>query len=290
MIFMANVYEIVTEKIISLLEQGEIPWKKPWKSASGWPMNLVSKKPYRGVNVFLLHSAGFSSRWWVTFDQAKELGGHVKKGEKASLVVFWKMLEKKVEDKEGNEKIEKIPMLRYYNVFNTDQCEGLKVPDNDSVVIEFNPIEEAESIVTGMPNRPDIRHGGNKAFYSPGLDYIGMPKAIDFDSEEEYYSTLFHEMVHSTGHTSRVDRKLNQKRAAFGSEDYSKEELVAEMGAAFLCGSCGIEPKTIKNSAAYIKSWLKSLRDDKTMVVLAAAAAQRATEWILGENEKGQEC
>jgi antirestriction protein ArdC len=283
-----NVYEIVTGKIIALLEQGEIPWRKPWKS-KGMPLNLVSKRPYRGVNVFLLASTRYSSKYWLTYDQALDLGGHVKKGEKASLIFFWKVLQKVEEDQDGNEKTEKIPLLRYYNVFNLEQCDGIKTPADELPVDEFTPIEKAEQIVEGMPNRPEIRHEGTQACYSPILDYIKMPKHDLFISPEEYYSTLFHEMVHSTGHSSRVNRKLNDRITPFGSSDYSKEELIAEMGASFSCGICEIENSTLENSAAYIRSWLKVLRGDSKLVVMAAAAASKAADYILKIKHEEQE-
>jgi antirestriction protein ArdC len=285
---MASVYEIITDRICSLLEQGEIPWKKPWLGG-GWPVNLVSKKHYRGINVALLGCTKFTSRYWVTYQQAQDLGGHVKKGEKATMIVFWKIMKKTDTDDDGNDKPIVLPILRYYNVFNVEQCEGLKIPDNDIKEREFTPIEQAEKVIEGMPNRPEINHGGDKAFYSPLSDYVQMPKKTQFLTDEAYYGTLFHELSHSTGHSSRVNRKLDQKLAAFGSEDYSKEELVAEMSSSFLCGFCGIEQGLIKNSAAYIQSWLRSLRNDKQMIVFAAAQAQKATDWILGNAEQGEE-
>jgi antirestriction protein ArdC len=285
---MASVYEIITDRICGMLEQGIIPWNKPW-NGGGWPVNLVSKKHYRGINVALLATSKYSSRYWLTYQQAQDLGGHVKKDEKGTMIVFWKMLHKVETDSEGNEKEVTIPMLRYYYVFNVEQCEGIKIPSNDIPEREFTPIEEAERIVRDMPKRPEIRHGGDRAYYSPSLDYVQMPKKSQFINEEAYYSTLFHELSHSTGHSSRVNRKLDQRLAAFGSEDYSKEELVAEFSASFLCGICGIEQAVIKNSAAYIQSWLRALRNDKQMAVNAAAAAQKAADYILGKQETEQE-
>jgi len=278
-----NVYEIITEKIISLLSQGVIPWSKPWKPEAGEHMNLVSGKPYRGINVFLLGCAGYDSPFWLSFKQAKKLGGSVKKGEQGSIVVFWKWIIKEEIEDNGEKKYKKIPLLRYYTVFNLEQCEGIDAPAPVLEPVEKkNPIKEAQTIVDGMPNRPAIVHGGNAAAYSPAPDRIKMPELEQFVSSEEYYSTLFHEMTHSTGHASRIGRKDIEHVKPFGSVEYSKEELIAEMGAAFLCAVAGIENKTINNSAAYIQGWLKELKNDKKMVVFAAAAAQKAADYIQG--------
>ena len=274
-----TVYEIVTDRIIAQLEKGCVPWQKPW--TSNGPRNLVSKKAYRGVNVLLLADTSFSSPWWLTFKQAKQLGGTVRKGEKSTIVVFWKMLAKK-QTKEQQEKGTKagfIPMLRYFRVFNSEQCDGLKIPAEDQKAV--NPIQDCESLVSSMPYAPKIEHGGDRACYSPSPDRVKMPVRNSFNSPEGYYSTMFHELVHSTGHKSRLDRGFSADPQPFGSEDYSKEELVAEVGAAMLCGVVGIE-NTISNSAAYLKSWLGALRNDSKLIVCAAAKAQKAADCIRG--------
>lgn len=282
-----SVYEIVTQQIMERLEKGEIPWKRPWSGSAGVPINLRSKKPYRGVNVWLLGCTGYSSPYWASFKQVSESGGSIKKGEKSSLVVFWKPMSKTIiEEGENGEDlaVEKSSfMLRYYRVFNVEQTEGLedKIPHVEK--IEFNPIEKCEEIMEEMPQRPEIKYGGGRAFYRPDDDFVQLPLKEHFHSPEEFYSTAFHELVHSTGHSSRLSRDMKN---FFGSHDYSKEELVAEMGASFLCGTAGIENTTIDNSAAYIQSWLKKLNDDKKMVVFAASAAQRAAEFILGKESK----
>jgi antirestriction protein ArdC len=277
---MPNVYEIVNNRILELLEQGTVPWHRPWNAATGIPRNLLSKKEYRGVNVFLLSCMPYSSSYWLTYKQATDLGGFIKRGEKSTLVVFWKLLvagETGETDATGRG----IPMLRYYNVFNLDQCEGVQAPETGETVNTFDPIDKAEEIVTGMPLLPEIRYGGNRAYYSPTLDYIQLPARHSFESSEEYYSTCFHELVHSTGHGNRLARKSILEPSYFGSHEYSKEELVAEMGAAFLSGYSGIENRTINNSAAYIKGWLSALKGDKKLLVLAAAQAQKAADYIL---------
>jgi len=281
-----KVYEIITEKILERLEQGEVPWHKPW-CGGGYPKNLVSKKEYRGINVFMLATQKYTSPYWVSYKQAQELGGNVKKGEHSTMVVFWKQLniKEKGENEEGEEEItpKTIPFLRYYRVFNIEQCEGLdpkKLPEIETNP-NFQPIPACEQTVVGMQNKPVIHHEELRAYYHPVLDYVNMPKKENFKKEEFYYSTLFHELGHSTGHESRLARKTITENAHFGNETYSKEELVAEMTAAFLCGHHKIEQETLENSAAYIKSWLRKLKDDAKMVVLAAAQAQKAADYIL---------
>ncbi|MDH5543699.1 MAG: zincin-like metallopeptidase domain-containing protein [Nitrospinota bacterium] len=293
---MPNVYEIVTDKIINALENGVIPWRKPWRS--GGPKNLISKKPYRGINVLLLGLGmdlrGFASPWFATFRQISQLGGTVKKGEKGTCVVFWKALDRDDVDETGDsvESDEKSGkqtpyVLRYYKVFNIDQTEGIppeKIPQEE--ILEFNPVEEAEKIVRDYEDSPLILFEGNRASYNRILDLVRMPAKKSFEGVEEYYSTLFHELVHSTGHEKRLARLANTK-ANFGSEEYSCEELVAEMGSAFLCSSAGIENSSVlQNSAAYIANWLKALKDDRRLLLRASSQAQKAANYILGEIEK----
>lgn len=281
-----DVYEMITDRILKALENGTVPWQKPWKSAgsAGVPANLKSKKAYRGINIFVLALQGFSSRYWLTFKQAKDLGGFIRKGESGTPVVFWKWIEKTKKDSNGEEEVVgRYPILRYYTVFNLDQIEGIDDPDVGEIADgDFDPIEACEAVVAGMPNAPEIRHGQPRAFYRPSEDFVNMPKTELFDEPAEYYCTLFHELAHSTGHESRLNRETLVDMVAFGDTNYSKEELVAEMTAAFLCGVSGVENKTIDNSAAYIDGWRKKLSDDKKMVVCAAAAAQKAADYILG--------
>lgn len=282
-----DIYQEVTNKILERLDQGTVPWQNPIRrgSGDGWPKNLHSGKNYRGINVFLLGmtawEAGFRSDYWITFKQAQERGGEVKKGEKSSLVIFWKQLDK--EDSETGEDV-RIPLLRHYNVFNVEQCHGINIPDapDEPPTEPFEPLEHAEAIVTGYQNGPKIREEGSRACYRPSTDEVFMPLAKQFLDRESYYSTLMHELSHSTGHSQRLNRGLDTNLAPFGSPDYSREELVAEMSAAFLCASCGISPPTIDQSASYIDHWRKQLQGDKKLIVQASAAAQKATDWILG--------
>jgi antirestriction protein ArdC len=281
---MSTAYEIVTESIIKQLESGVAPWRKPWRTEM--PANLVSKKEYRGINIFLLAAQGYGSRYWVTYRQAQVLGGNIKKGEHGSKVVFWKFDEYRKENQEtGETENHKSILLRYYTVFNLEQCEGIKSPEPARVI---NPIEQCESIVKSMPNPPGFEQD-SQACYRPSTDTVGMPARSAFHSAEEYYSTLFHELTHSTGHPSRVGREGIMNHNPFGGEDYSKEELVAEMGAAMLCGVAAIESQTLGNSAAYLQSWINKLRSDSRLIVSAASQAQKAADYILvrttGANE-----
>jgi antirestriction protein ArdC len=282
----ADAYQVITDRVITLLEQGTIPWQKPWQGGQFMPRNLISLREYRGVNVFLLHAMMYESPYWLTFNQAKELGGNVRRGEKACPVVFWKWLDGK-DETTGEAK--RIPFLRYYSVFNVAQCEGIEahVPKAEQTRPDHNPIEAGERIVSAMPRRPEIRHGLDRAFYSPSGDFVGIPSPEQFRNGQDYYSVLFHELTHATGHESRLNRKgvggTDGEWSAFGSTPYAKEELVAEMGAAFLCGQAGIVERTIDNSAAYVQSWLARLKDDRRLVVHAAAQAQKAADFILGK-------
>jgi antirestriction protein ArdC len=293
----STVYSIITERIVALLEQGTVPWQKPWSGAEQAPQNLISRKPYRGVNVFLLHSMSYASPFWLTFKQAQELGGHVRKGEKACPVVFWKWLDKESgeRDDKGKAKADRIPLLRYYSVFNVAQCDGIpesRIPALSGSTRQHEPIDQAERIAANMPSRPAIQHGGAWACYWPSFDRVDMPEASAFRSGEDYYSVLFHELTHATGHESRLARKgvagSDGEWSAFGSTPYAKEELVAEMGSAFLCGQAGIVERTIDQSAAYVANWLQRLRDDNRLIVTAAAQAQKAADFILGVKHGGE--
>ena len=281
----STVYQKITDVIIEKLKQGVIPWQKPWNGEEGIPRNLVSKKAYQGINVFLLSCLGYESPYFVTFKQAKQLGGSIRKGEKATFVVFYKWIDlmdgnEPVLDKD--DKPRKIPMLRYYYVFNIEQCHGISQNHIPEIIKrKFKPIQKADLIIRGMPEIPVIKYGGSKACYYPSTDKIHLPPKDSFISDEKMYSTLFHELSHWTGHESRLRRKGIIESSGFGSEKYSEEELVAEMGAAFLCSTAGIENNIIDNSVAYINSWLSKLQNDKKLIVIAAGQAQKACDFIL---------
>jgi antirestriction protein ArdC len=271
-----NVYEIITDRIIESLTKGVVPWRKPWKTET--PKNLISGKEYRGVNVLLLGSSTYESPWWLTFNQARDLGGSVKKGERGTPVVFWKVYDKESEKGEQDRRF----VLRYYTVFNIAQCEGVKAPAS-IVRPSFNSIEACEQIVSGFEGKPRIDHGGTRAFYNPIEDRIQMPVRESFVSAEEYYSTLFHELAHSTGSHDRLARKSLLNASSFDTHAYSFEELIAECGSAFLCGHAGIASSTLDNSAAYIKHWANVLRSEPKWIVNAAAQAAKAADLVLGK-------
>jgi antirestriction protein ArdC len=284
-----NVYEIITEKIVNLLESGIVPWRRPW-TAAGLPRNLVSKRPYRGVNLFLLSATKHVSPYWLTMKQANQLGGAVHKGEHSQVAVFWKVDQTPAAHGDTNseertdEKSRRRFMLKYYRLFNLEQCELPPAVLDKLPRIEtrrHDPIEAAERIIAAMPNAPEIQYAGDKAYYSPITDRITVPPRELFASAEELYATAFHELGHATGSPRRLNRESIAEAAPFGSPVYSREELIAEMTAAYLCAEAGISPAVISNQAAYIQGWLAKLRGDWRMVVVAAAQAQRAAEYIL---------
>ena len=283
-----DVYSLVTEKIIELLESGTIPWRKPWTDA-GPPKNLISKRPYRGVNILLLNALGFSQNLFLTWKQLKTIGASVKKGEKGIIVVFNKMIEQQVE-KGGETKIEKKSFLRYYKVFNVAQCTDIPaafMPGSEQR--DHEPLVECERIIESMADCPLIRHEEPEAYYVPSLDYINVPPLSSFDSSQNYYGILFHELIHSTGHQKRIGRKEVYQNPKFGTEMYSMEELVAEMGSCYLKSQTGIPIADLDNNAAYIKSWLEVFEGDKRFVVTAASRAQQAVEFILKVPEAKEE-
>lgn len=272
---------MVTDRIIEQLEQGCIPWQRPWTGVQSDAYNIVSKRPYSLLNQMLLKHTGS----YGTFKQWQELGGHIRKGEHSEIVVFWKIQPIEEIKEDGTKTIKQIPLLRYYNVFHISQVDGVEVKEKPIVYIE--PIEESERIKEEYKTREHIEIReivSNKAFYSPSGDYIQVPCKEQYTAIEEFYSTLFHEMVHSTGHKTRLDRLETGSNAHFGSETYSKEELTAELGSASLLNMLGIEtPKTFRNSSAYIQSWLQVLRNDCKFIVSASSKAEKAVNYILGK-------
>lgn len=288
-----NVYEIVTARIIEALEKGVCPWRKPWActgAAGRLPFNATTSKPYRGLNVFLLSMEsvlkGYSDPRWLTFNQARNMGGTVRKGEKGTPIIFWNWIKKENEAEE----IDSIPFLKYYTVFNASQVDGLSLPElvKPEPMSEFSIIESAQAVLDEMPRRPFTRLGGDRAFYSPSTDVVQLPKPSDFETPAHYYATAFHEYAHSTGHESRLGRHKREEYVShrWGDKNYSREELVAEFTAAFLCAETGISAETLEPSASYIAGWLSRLKKDTRVVVLAAAAAQKAADYILNKVEE----
>lgn len=280
-----NTYELITQRVIEAIEKnGSMPWQRPWQSrvANGvFPMNLATGRQYKGINTFLLSMMGYASPFWITYKQANSLGGNVAKGQKGLPVIFWSILEKK-NPKTGE--LEKIPFIRHSTVFNFEQCENLVAPALETAQPKISSIAACEAIVDGFKNKPTIVYKEQQAYYSPSRDLVNMPKRDSFISAESYYGTLLHELVHASGHSSRLNRLSVKGCNFFGSDNYSKEELVAEFGASFLCATAGIESATINDSAAYIKGWVSAFRDQPKMLVEAAAQAQKACDYILGKN------
>lgn len=275
-----DVYALVTNQIISQLEQKIVPWQQPWTIA-GIPQNLVTRNPYRGVNVWLLASLGYEHNTFLTWKQLKVLGGSVNKGEKGHYVVFWKTFEKE-HSEEGNQDVQtKRSVLRYYKVFNVAQCS--KIPEHFLTPVEnqpFSPIAECERIIHEMQKAPPILHEQQEAYYDPKRDIINMPETKQFKHPERYYSVLFHELVHSTGHESRLKRKEITEKTNFGSKQYSIEELTAEIGACYLNSLTGIGNTHFKQNVAYINGWLEALKKDNRLIIYASSKGQQAVDFI----------
>lgn len=289
-----DIYTEITDRIIAEMEQGIIPWEKPWTGTRSGAIRHVGGRPYSLLNQMLLGKPGE----YLTFDQAKKEGGNVKKGAKSRLVVFWKFVEQTKTDSKGNvlmdenglPKAVSIPYLRYYHVFHIDDCEGIKPKWDKDVRNDVKPIEAAQQVLDGYIAREKIRFSnekGNEAYYSPSMDEIVLPLMDQFDTINGYYDTAFHESVHSTGHPKRLNRQMASALAPFGSEDYSKEELIAEIGSCGIMHELGLETaQTFRNNAAYIQSWLKALRNDKRLIVSAAGKAEKAIDLILNRKSE----
>ena len=277
-----NVYEMVTNRIIEQLESGVIPWEKPWTGVRDGAFNRISKKSYSLLNQMMLKHDGE----YATFKQWTELGGHIRKGEKSEIIVFWKIYPIEEVQEDGSKVVKQIPLLKYINVFHISQVDGVE-PLPKEELHDIKPIEKAESILIDYWTRENIKVEhikGNKAFYSPMSDMIQLPLFEQFKDANEYYSTAFHESVHSTMKESRCNRaeERKDKLVAFGSEEYSKEELVAELGSASLMNIIGIETKkSFKNSTAYIQSWIRVLKNDVKFIVSASSKAEKAVNYIL---------
>lgn len=279
-----SVYEMVTDRIINQLEQGVIPWQKPWTGVRSGAYNRISKKSYSLLNQMLLQHDGE----YATFKQWQDLGGHVRKGEKSEIVTFWKIQPVEEEQEDGTKVVKQIPLLRYFNVFHISQVDGVEpLPKEELHYIE--PIEKADQVLNDYWTRENITveyKAGNRAYYSPTLDMICLPLFEQFNDSSEYYSTAFHESVHSTMKEDRCNRAEDRKGkiVAFGSQEYSKEELTAEIGSATILNIIGIETaNSFKNSAAYIQNWLSVLRNDVKFVVSASSKAEKAVKYIMGE-------
>jgi antirestriction protein ArdC len=275
-----DIYQTITDKIIAALEAGTAPWVKPWASL-GAPRNAITKREYSGINTVLLAMTEFSSNQWLTYNQARDAGGNVRKGEKGTTVVFFKPLT--IKDKEQTEKDKVIPLLRSFTVFNTQQIEGLPEKFTQAItpqISEFEDNEAAESMLA----QAEIKYGSNRACFIPSLNVIHLPNKTEFKSIPDFYATALHELTHWTGHTSRLARDFSGR---FGDASYAFEELVAELGAAFLCAHSGVDGQLQHGS--YIASWLKVLKNDKKAIFTAAAAARRSSEFLTQQEEDQEE-
>lgn len=289
-----KIYQIVTDRIVSALEEGTVPWQRPWHVEGGVHKNLKTKTAYRGINQFLLDmtamSAGYTAPYWLSLKQAGEMGGKVKKDSESTLVIFNKPMvweDEKDLDENGKPKKKTYWLLRYYRVFNIEQIEGIdpkKIPAKPEHE-EFTPIERGDKLLAGIRNAAKVRHGGDHASYSPLLDVINLPNPEQFTSPESYYTTRYHETIHSTGHKDRTGRIKDW--AGFGSDPYAKEELVAEMGAAMLGALTGVDTAASqKNTKAYIQSWMRRFKDEPELLIKAGAQAQRACDYITGDDAR----
>ena len=276
-----DAYQAITDRIIDALEHGTVPWRMPWRSRGF--RNALTNRPYRGINLLILAIAAIQGQWedprWLTYRQATTRGGHVRRGERGTPVIFWTWLERHVGTEDD---VEHIPLLRVYTVFNVAQCDDLDLPPLERVAT-FDSRERAEAIFVGYRDAPALHHDAECAYYSPAEDAVHLPPPGAFRDADGYYATLFHELAHSTGHAKRLARPNFQAGVApYGSENYSREELLAEFASAFLCSEASMPASRLEQSAAYIASWLRALRDDKRLAVIAASQAQRAADHILG--------
>jgi len=279
-----QIYEKVNEKIMDLISKGTMPWEMTWEGST-LPMNLASNTQYRGINVWMLSATamfnGYSHNQWLTFNQARKLGGAVKRNEKASFVVFAKRIEKNGQDDVPEDERDSFFLYQYYNVFNVAQCDG--ITPIEKKVRENTPLEEAEAIVAGYKNKPEIIRGEYSPCYSPLNDKVFMPTIDAFTSSEEYYGALFHELAHSTGHESRMNRDLAGK---MDKTSYSKEELIAEFTASYLRAMTGIAtPVADANSASYIDGWSEIIKKDSRIIMTSASKAMRVADYILGKKK-----
>lgn len=279
-----EIQEQVTDLIIKELENGNVVWRKGWATGGFMPTNLVGGNTYSGINamVLALRGAQYSRPLWLTYKQALAMGGNVRAGEKGTHIIYYNMLKK--DDGQGN--ISHFPIMRSYVVFNADQCDGITIPAKyDSERVPVTPLQATENILAKYTSKPPVYYSEQgRAYYSHLTDSITLPSLAQFESAEEHAYTLAHELIHSTGHSSRLDR-FDAGSGVFGCESYAKEELIAELGACMLLSAEGVE-LNLPNSGAYIKGWLKALKDDKSLIFTAATKASKAAEFILGVKEE----
>lgn len=288
MVAKTDIRQQVTNRIVGIMERGVQEWRKTWQAAAaqGLPMNGATGVAYRGINILTLwmeaQARGFGSNRWMTYRQASMCGGQVRRGERGTQIVFYQMMERDVQQENGEEEARRFPVLKTFTVFNVMQIDGLPEHLSDRISDlspdPFSPDELAEQIITATG--ATIQHGGNRAAYSPTLDRIVMPEPESFEMSENYYATCLHELAHWTGHESRLNRDLSGR---FGDDAYAAEELTAELTAAFCAGSLGFVDATVEGHASYLDSWLRVLKADKSAIFTAAAAAQAAHDFLMGD-------
>ena len=286
----ADIQKKVVDKILEALDSGVAPWQKGWTLNGFLPMNYVSKKPYNGINFFMCMANNFTSPYYLSKKQINDAGGSIIKGCKGTLITYWTMFKKLEKDANGQEKERLIPYLQYSYVWNEEQISGIefKHPEKGSI---FSYIEEADRIIDAMPNKPMIKEAINdKAYYSPTFDYIALPSRAQYADLNKFYSTLNHELIHSTGHKSRVGRAGIENFDYAGSHQYAFEELIAELGACMLNSISGVNsPSLTENNAAYIKHWRDKIASDNKLIFKAATEAQKAVDYILGVTKESAE-
>lgn len=293
----SNLYEEVTNKIISLIEQGVAPWRRTW-STYGLARNYGTKHIYTGINLLLMNNTLHPIPYFMTFKQVKEYEGQIRKGAKAEKVIYFDVYYKDGNDtsldkeealrrRNNGEEIQILKFIKYYHVFNIEDIEGIEFEIPEIELRHNEKIALCERIIEEMPKRPELRQiNANKACYAPELDFVNIPSIEQFESAEYYYATFFHELIHSTGHSSRLAREEVMNPNTFGSKPYSKEELVAEMGASFLCSSVQIDyDHVVENNAAYLAGWLKVLKEDSKFIFKVASEAQKAADYILNRRQ-----
>jgi antirestriction protein ArdC len=292
-----DLYQEVTNRIIALIEQGVAPWRQTWNSY-GLARNYATGHIYTGINYLLMNNTGYSIPYFMTFNQVQEQGGQVRKGAKAEMVIYFKVFYKDVNDQtltkdesimrtRNGEEIRMLKFIRYYNVFNIGDIEGIEFNIQEISLKPKEKIERCEHLVENMPNKPGtITVPGDSACYYPANDFINIPAMKQFDSTEHYYATLFHELVHATGHTSRLARLEVMHPELYRDKQYAREELIAEMGASFLCSTVHIDyDDIVESSAAYLDGWLKVLKEDSKFIFKVASEAQRAADYILNKGK-----
>lgn len=296
-----DLYQVITDKILEEIEKtGKLNWVKEWKTKRGsnvFPMNGITKKRYEGINFFLLCMQDYCNPYWLTYKQVEQLGGNVRKGEKSTMIVFWKINEYTTTNANTNEEeSKKVPILRYYNVFNVEQCDNINIKEDEVPEVQYNEnekIEIAQSIVDNYQVREAINYDikeSDRAYYRPSTDSITMPLINQFNTSQSFYSTFFHEISHSTGHKNRLNRKEVVETTYFGSCDYGMEELTAELTSAFICAEIGISNEnTERNSIAYLKNWKNAIKGDKKLFLMASQRASKSAKYILNKQEETHE-